>query len=72
MAPASADGHTEDVPAVDLLVWLGLALGPVLLTCVGMRARGHGAAGALAGGLLFPLTWVVWYVVDEHPYQPRR
>ena len=55
----------------DVLVWLVLALVPALLTSVGMRARGHGMPVALLGGLVFPLTWTVWYVVDEHPYAGR-
>lgn len=37
----------------------------VVLTSVGERRRGQGIALAVAAGLLFPLPWVVWYLVDR-------
>jgi hypothetical protein len=53
-----------------------VALGAVLLALMGLTAtgghrRGQGVAGALAAGLFFPITWVVWYVRDERPWRPR-
>jgi hypothetical protein len=51
-----------------LSVWLTLAA----LTCVGARRRGAGPAAALAAGVLFPVTWVVWYARDERPYRRRH
>ena len=39
------------------------------LTTIGARRRGRGLMVALLAGLLFPITWVVWYLRDEHPYR---
>lgn len=47
------------------LVALGV---PAVLTGTGQRRRGSGLAVALVAGAFFPVTWVVWYVADEHPY----
>lgn len=54
-----------------------LVMGTVLLvlmgvTATGERRRGHGVALALTAGLFFPVTWVVWYLRDEHPYRATR
>jgi hypothetical protein len=51
-----------------LPVWLTLAV----LTCVGARRRGAGPAAALAAGVAFPVTWVVWYARDERPFRRRH
>jgi len=45
-----------------------LALSLPLLTVLGAHRRGLRWPLAVAAGLIFPLTWVVWYVHDEHPY----
>ena len=49
-----------------------VALAPFVLTAIGMHARGHGVPVSVLAGLAFPLTWVVWYVLDEEPYGARR
>lgn len=35
------------------------------LTYLGQHKRGSGAVRSFAAGLLFPVTWIVWYCVDE-------
>jgi hypothetical protein len=42
---------------------------PVVLTAVGARRRGSGVVVAALAGLLFPASWALWYVRDEHPYR---
>ena len=54
-----------------------LALGGMLLACMGLtasgqRRRGHGIALTVAAGIFFPITWAVWYLRDERPYTVRR
>jgi hypothetical protein len=49
-----------------------LALGAVLLACMGLtavgeRRRGHSIALTVAAGVFFPITWAVWYLRDERP-----
>lgn len=39
-----------------------------VLTAIGARRRGNRMALALLAGLAYPVTWVIWYVRDEHPY----
>ena len=56
--------------AVALLVLVALVL-PVT-TALGSRRRGASVVVSLLAGLLFPVTWVWWYVRDEHPYQRAR
>jgi hypothetical protein len=46
-----------------------VALPLCALTAVGARRRGAGVAMAILGGLVFPLTWAIWYLRDERPYQ---
>ena len=48
-----------------------LALTLAGLTSVGARRRGAGVAAALLAGVVFPVTWVVWYARDERPYRRR-
>ena len=55
----------------------GLLIGAVLLalmvlTATGERRRGKGTGVALAAGLFFPITWIVWYLRDQHPYRFLR
>lgn len=50
---------------------LGLAaavLAVACLTAIGARHRGLAVAPAALAGLLFPITWAVWYVGDEQPW----
>ncbi|VXB76787.1 hypothetical protein [Nocardioides sp. AX2bis] len=52
----------------EVLVWFVVplvAFGP--LTALGARRRGNPWALAVLAGLVFPLTWVHWYVADELP-----
>jgi hypothetical protein len=63
-----AGEHTAGVRTADalfavLLVVAWLAL--VTLTAGGARRRGQGRSLALVTGLLFPLTWVAWYLIDQ-------
>lgn len=44
----------------------------MVLTATGQRRRGHGLVLALVAGLFFPVTWTVWYLLDEHPGRPVR
>lgn len=54
-------------------VGLGLiVLASGSLTATGARRRGAGPLLAALAGLCFPITWTVWYVHDQHPYQHRR
>jgi hypothetical protein len=55
------------VALVVALVWLPFAV----LTGLGEHRRGARTVVAVPAGLGFPLTWVVWYVRDEHPYEPH-
>jgi ammonia channel protein AmtB len=50
-------------------VALTVLLGPfVAMTAQGAQRRGNGAWVVAVSGLFFPVTWVVWYLRDEHPY----
>lgn len=53
-----------------MLAVLVAALGALMaLTWLGQRRRGSGPVTALVASLFFPVSWAVWYVVDEHPYR---
>jgi hypothetical protein len=56
-----------DAVAGLVIVWLALGV----LTAAGARHRGHSWGPALASGLLFPVTWVMWYLTDA-PADHRR
>jgi hypothetical protein len=43
-----------------VIVWLALGV----LTAVGARHRGQRWHLAMVSGLLFPIAWVRWYLVD--------
>jgi hypothetical protein len=50
-------------------VVLGVLWAPfALLTGLGERRRGARTRVAVPAGLAFPLTWTVWYVRDQHPF----
>jgi hypothetical protein len=55
--------------AIGLFAVALLAL--VVLTATGSHRRGAPLPLAALSGLLFPLTWVVWYLRDERPYTAR-
>lgn len=51
------------VTSLGVLMWTVLAW----LTGMGERHRTAGWPLTVAAALLFPVTWVVWYVVDAPP-----
>lgn len=55
------------VTAVLAIGLVALVLG--LLTASGALKRGNSGRRATLSGMFFPITWVVWYVYDEHPYR---
>ena len=54
-----------------IVVPLVLAVTPSLpvLTGFGARRRGLAIPSAVLAGRFFPVTWIVWYLRDEHPYR---
>ena len=49
---------------------LGLTvLAVAALTAAGERRRGGRIPLAVLAGVCFPVTWVVWYVRDQRPFQ---
>ena len=60
---AATLGSVSAADAVVGLVAVWLMLG--VLTAAGARHRGRRWGHAVAGGLLFPVTWVVWYLIDR-------
>jgi len=70
VGPAHTGGMWQ---AVLLLAVPALVLAALVVTTAqGSRRRGTGRALAVLAGLAFPVTWALWYVVDEHHHQPRR
>ena len=55
-----------------LLTLAAVSLPLVLLTGYGAHVRGVAVPPAVLAGVLFPVTWAVWYVRDEHPYHRTR
>lgn len=55
-----------------IVVLVVLALPLAVLTGIGARKRGVAISLALLAGLFFPVTWTVWYLLDEQPYRRRR
>jgi hypothetical protein len=53
----------EDIQALALSAPVWLAVGA--LTAWGARRRGQRWRFACVSGLFFPLTWAIWYMVDE-------
>jgi hypothetical protein len=71
------DRHNAGVSAVSLwTLGAGLAavalLTLVSLTAIGARRRGQRWFSACLSGLIFPLTWTVWYLLDEPPAVRKR
>ena len=71
----AASTRAEEVRAMGAGLLVGLlagtaVIGPlVVLTAMGARSRGRTITVAAVAGLFFPITWVCWYVCDEHPYR---
>lgn len=70
--PSARRGHTGVVTTVLALVLFGGLLALVILTGLGAHRRGLAAPPASLAGLFFPITWIVWYLRDEHPYSHAR
>jgi len=60
------------VPASLALTLAFLAVAFMVLTGMGETQRGADPRTAVIAALFFPITWVVWYVRDEHPYVGSR
>jgi hypothetical protein len=54
---------------IGAVVPVALALPLCLLTVLGGHRRGAGLPAAVLGGVVFPITWAIWYVRDEQPYR---
>ena len=60
---------TGGMHIVWLVVFVGALLPFAVLTTLGAHQRGYSLPLALLAGLLFPVTWPLWYVRDERPYR---
>jgi hypothetical protein len=62
-----AEKAHDSAVAFGLLVFLAgsLVVALIALTAVGAHRRGRGNVVAVVSGLVFPLTWAAWYLVDE-------
>jgi len=56
--------------AIGLFAVALLAL--AVLTALGSMRRGARLPAAALSGLFLPVTWVLWYLRDVHPYAGRR
>lgn len=63
----TATGAAVVAVLLALTAWLTL----VVLTARGERRRSRRWSVAILAGLFFPVTWVVWYLRDEHHYRAR-
>jgi hypothetical protein len=52
-------------PVVLVVLGVGALLGLVVLTATGQRRRGTTLLPAIAMGLIFPITWVIWHLADR-------
>jgi hypothetical protein len=52
-----------DIWTLSLLVLVWLPLG--VLTVIGARRRGRRWRSAWLAGPIFPLTWAIWYFIDD-------
>ncbi len=52
-----------------LLALAAVVLSLPVLTALGAHERGLPIGLAALAGILFPITWTVWYLRDEHPYR---
>jgi predicted membrane metal-binding protein len=56
------------VVVVFVLVLASAVVALMVLTALGARRRGSSVLQAAIAGIVFPVTWSVWYARDEHPY----
>lgn len=54
---------------IEVAVVVLIMLPPATLTAMGSRRRGNGVALTALAGVFFPISWIVWYLHDEHPYR---
>lgn len=54
---------------VGILAFAAITLPLPVLTGIGAHRRGLMIPLAALAGILFPVTWIVWYLKDEHPYR---
>jgi uncharacterized membrane protein YccC len=40
----------------------------IAATALGAHRRGRSNVVAVICGLVFPFTWLAWYLIDERPY----
>ena len=59
----------DDSMVTSVIAWIAPLLPLAVLTAFGERRRAGGLASAVVAGLFFPVTWIVWYLRDEHPYR---
>ena len=51
---------------------IGAVVGLTVLTILGGHRRGERWIVAVLRGLIFPVTWIAWYVEDEQPHPFSR
>jgi hypothetical protein len=54
---------------IGLVLLASVALALAVLTGLGAHRRGLTIPLSSLVGLVFPVTWTVWYLRDEHPYR---
>jgi hypothetical protein len=76
MGPVDRDAlRAESSPMSDTGFMVGLvllasvALALAILTGLGAHRRGLTIPLPALVGLVFPATWTVWYLRDQHPYR---
>jgi hypothetical protein len=62
-------GKTRTMMIFGIAVLGLIVLAVAALTAVGERRRGGRILLAVVAGVCFPVTWVVWYVRDQRPFQ---
>jgi hypothetical protein len=67
--PSSPISDTGFMLTVGLVFLASVALALAILTGLGAHRRGLTIPLSALVGLVFPATWAVWYLRDEHPYR---
>ena len=60
------------VATIIVVLAIGAVVGLAVLTTIGGHRRGERWIVAVPRGLIFPLTWIAWYVEDELPRTSSR